>query len=111
MPVPVLQFTGLKVFSTSPVTPASCITVVSGAPTDWHWRVTSTPLDLKDATDDNGDFNNTVAIVANPEFFCFLPGDYKFTVQAGNGNELCLPIAVQLHCSRGDCANMRYWTP
>lgn len=112
MAVPVLQFTGIQVFTVSPVHPYLCIAVVSGAPiTAWRWLVTETPLFLQDANDDNGGFNNRVALTQDPQWFCFLPGDYKMTVQAQNADGWCLPIDIQFHCSRGDCANMRYWQP
>jgi len=111
MPAPVLRLSGIHVFGVSPVRLASCITVVSGAPTAWRWVITATPLNLQDVNDDNGDFNNGIASAADPQLFCFLPGDYKVTAQAANATGWCVPVEIQFHCSRGDCANLRYWQP
>jgi len=112
MAVPVLNSNGTQPFQVSPVTLASLVTVVSGAPIlEWRWEITATPLNLQDAHGINGDFLERVASVADPQFFTFLSGAYGFKVQARNADGWCLPVAVDLYVYKGDVVNLRYWQP
>jgi len=103
MAVPVIRSTG--VIQTSSVSPASlgpCIQLMSGGPVlEWLWRASQTPMSDQDMAGANADFYGGTATLAAPTINCFLPGRYKFSVNARNADGWCAPVVAELEALAG----------